>query len=115
MNHQCVMFRHGSGRIYQWEFSGPEGRLEILPAGNILLDDMDAQRDAVLCGAGLGYLYHEQVKDELAAGRLVPVLEAWLPEQPSLQFYYPNRHYMSSALRAFIDHIKAASPAAVSR
>lgn len=115
VNHQCVMFRHGSGRIYQWEFSGPEGRLEILPAGNILLDDMDAQRDAVLCGAGLGYLYHKQVKDELAAGRLVPVLEAWLPEQPSLQFYYPNRHYMSSALRAFIDHIKAASPAAASR
>ncbi|SQA98835.1 Uncharacterised protein [Cedecea neteri] len=35
------------------------------------------------------------------------MLEDWLPELPPFQFYYPNRQYMPSALRAFVDYIKA--------
>ncbi|WP_324029970.1 LysR family transcriptional regulator [Pantoea sp. JZ2] len=113
--HPCVMFRHRSGRIYQWEFNGPDGQFALLPGGNIILDDMDSQLDAVLQGAGLGYLYYEQVKDHLANGSLISVVEDWLPERPSLQFYYPNRQYMSSALRTFIDYIKAAPLSTFSR
>jgi DNA-binding transcriptional LysR family regulator len=107
VDHQCIVFRFTSGRPYLWEFDGPDGRLEIAPAGNIVLDDFDSGLEAVLCGAGVGYLYYDQVKDHLASGRLINVLDEWLPERPSLQLYYPNRQYMSCGLRAFLDYIKA--------
>lgn len=106
VDHQSVVFRFHHGRIYHWEFEGPEGELAIVPSGNIVVDDFDSVLEAVLNGAGVGYLYHEQVKTYLATGQLVSVLEDWLPERPSLQFYYPNRQYMPCGLRAFLDYIK---------
>lgn len=107
VNHQSVIFRLQSGRIYNWEFEGPEGKLEIAPVGSIILDDMDSTLEAVLCGAGLGYLYYDQVKAYLANGTLVTTLGKWLPEFPSLQLYYLSRQYMPSPLRAFLDYVKA--------
>lgn len=107
VNHQSVIFCYPSGRPYYWEFYGPEGRMEVAPCGNITLDCMDAILEAVLCGAGIGYLYHQQVAAHLESGRLVPMLEAWLPELPPLQLYYPGRQYMPGPLRAFLDFIKA--------
>lgn len=107
VNHQCVVFRFPSGRPYHWEFEGPEGRLEVASSGNIVLDDMDAELDAVLMGAGAGYLFYDQVKPYLESGQLVSVLDEWLPERPGFQLYYPNRQYMSCGLRAFLDYIKA--------
>lgn len=106
MNHQCILFRYSSGRNYHWEFDGPDGKLEIVPSGNISLDDLDSELDAVLLGAGVGYLYYEQVKEHLASGKLVSVLDEWLPERPNFQLYYPNRQYMPFGLRAFLDYIK---------
>ncbi|CAI0722896.1 D-malate degradation protein R [Serratia quinivorans] len=106
IHHQSVVFRFQSGRPYLWEFESPSEKLEVAPVGNIMLDDMDSALEAVLCGAGLGYLYYEQVKEHLQSGKLVKVLDDWLPERPSLQLYYPNRQYMSGPLRAFIDYMK---------
>lgn len=106
IHHQSVIFRFQSGRPYLWEFENPSGKLEVAPVGNIMLDDMDSALEAVLCEAGLGYLYYEQVKEHLQSGKLAKVLDDWLPERPSLQLYYPNRQYMSGPLRAFIDYMK---------
>jgi DNA-binding transcriptional LysR family regulator len=107
VDHQCVVFRFPSGRPYNWEFEGPEGKLEIAAPGNIVVDDMDAELEAVLTGAGVGFLYYEQVKAYLENGQLISVLEDWLPERPGFHVYYPNRQYMSCGLRAFLDYIKA--------
>ncbi|BDH47654.1 LysR family transcriptional regulator [Salmonella enterica subsp. enterica serovar Choleraesuis] len=107
VNHQCVVFRYPSKRHYLWDFTTPEGPLEIATRGKILLDDMDVQLDAVLDGAGIGYLYMEQVKPWLENGKLVSVLGEYLPERPPFMLYYPNRQFMPFGLRAFVDFIKA--------
>ncbi|EOV7961529.1 TPA: LysR family transcriptional regulator, partial [Shigella flexneri] len=80
--------------------------LEIAVAGNIILDDVDAELEAVLMGAGIGYLLYEQIKEYLDTGRLECVLEDWITERPGFQVYYPNRQYMSCGLRAFLDYVK---------
>jgi len=105
-SHQNILLRFKSGRSYLWEFEGPEGKLIVNPSGNIILDDMDSALEAVLCGAGIGYLDHKQVKKYLADGQLISVLESWLPEYAPLQFYYPRNRYMSCSLRTFINYIK---------
>lgn len=107
VDHQSVIFRFPSGRPYLWEFVGPEGKLEVAPNGNIILDDVDAMLDATLLGAGIAFLYYDQVKSHLESGQLVSVLDEWLPEQPGFQLYYPSRQYMTCGLRAFVDYIKS--------
>ncbi|CTY85266.1 DNA-binding transcriptional regulator [Escherichia coli] len=62
--------------------------------------------EAVLMGAGIGYLLYEQIKEYLDTGRLECVLEDWSTERPGFQIYYPNRQYMSCGLRAFLDYVK---------
>jgi DNA-binding transcriptional LysR family regulator len=104
--HQCIVFRLQSGRPYVWEFEGPGGKVEIAPSGNIVLDDLDSVLEAALCGVGVGYLNYEQARPYLESGKLVSVLEPWLPERPNLQLYYPRNQYMSWSLRAFLDYIK---------
>lgn len=103
LNHQCVVFRYPSGRPFHWPF---KGGMEIAVTGNIIVDDVDAELDAVLMGAGIGYLLYEQIKDHLDQGRLEYVLEDWTTERPGFQIYYPNRQYMPCGLRAFLDYVK---------
>ena len=74
LNHQCVVFRYPSGKPFHWQFAK---ELEIAVAGNIILDDVDAELEAVLMGAGIGYLLYEQIKEYLDTGRLECVLEDW--------------------------------------
>nr|WP_320406633.1 LysR substrate-binding domain-containing protein [Escherichia coli] len=103
LNHQCVVFRYPSGKPFHWQFAK---ELEIAVAGNIILDDVDAELEAVLMGAGIGYLLYEQIKEYLDTGRLECVLGDWSTERPGFQIYYPNRQYMSCGLRAFLDYVK---------
>ena len=102
LNHQCVVFRYPSGKPFHWQFAK---ELEIAVAGNIILDDVDAELEAVLMGAGIGYLLYEQIREYLDTGRLECVLETGA-ERPGFQIYYPNRQYMSCGLRAFLDYVK---------
>lgn len=106
VNHQSIVFNFPNGRPYHWEFEKKSEKLAIASVGNIIVDDMDSALEAVLCGGGLGYLYHGQVAECLKSGKLIQVLDDWLPLRPSLQLYYPNRQYMPSSLRAFIDYVK---------
>ncbi|EKC5874991.1 LysR family transcriptional regulator [Escherichia coli] len=91
------------GKPFHWQFAK---ELEIAVAGNIILDDVDAELEAVLMGAGIGYLLYEQIKEYLDTGRLECVLEDWSTERSGFQIYYPNRQYMSCGLRAFLDYVK---------
>ena len=41
----------------------------------------------------------------IAAGRLVPVLEAFAPPPVPVQLVYPQARIVASKLRAFVDHV----------
>jgi len=63
--------------------------------------------DAALAGVGLAYVFEAQVSSLLDEGRLVRVLEDWCPPYAGFFLYYPSRRQLPSALRAFVDFIKA--------
>ena len=69
---------------------------------------MDLVVQAALDGTGIAFAFEAQVKDLIDAGRLVRVLEDWSPSYPGFYLYYPSRRQMPSALRAFVDFVKAA-------
>jgi DNA-binding transcriptional LysR family regulator len=51
---------------------------------------------------GIGYLMESDVREDIAAGRLVRILEDWTPPLVPLCLYYHNRRNSSAAFQAFI-------------
>lgn len=103
----CIRLRFASGVYYRWEFErgGKELALEI--DGPLTITEQDLTLDAALSGCGIGYLFEGSVKEHLAGGQLVRVLEDWCPYYPGFFLYYPSRRQMPAALRAFVDFTRS--------
>jgi DNA-binding transcriptional LysR family regulator len=106
-HHQCIRARMASGRIYHWEFSRHGENVEIDVPGPLILDESGLMLDAVLEGAGIAYLSDFAVREHLAAGRLVQMLDDWTPPYDGLCLYYPGRRHVPAKLRALIDLVRA--------
>ena len=101
--HRCIRVRLPNGALYRWHFERGGEAVEIDVDGPVTLDDASLARLAVLDGLGLGFFMESDIRDDLAAGRLVRVLEDWTPPLAPLALYYPNRRNPSAAFRSFLD------------
>lgn len=111
--HRCLNYRWPtSGALYRWEFTRGAESLDIAVDGPLVTDEPELGVQAALDGAGIAYLFEHQVRDHIAAGRLVHLLAEWTPPFPGFYLYYPSRRQMARPLRAFIDFLSdpAASP-----
>lgn len=106
MQHHCIRARMPSGILYRWEFARHGETMSLDVPGPLTLDDATLMLDAARAGAGLANLTEWYVADDLAAGRLVRVLEEWVQPFPGLCLYYPGRRHVPAGLRAFIDLIR---------
>ncbi len=107
--HRCIRSRMPSGAIYRWEFARRGESIAVDVAGAITLDEPGLMLDAVRAGMGLAYLTEWNVAEDLAAGRLLRVLEDWTPPFPGLCLYYPGRRHVPAGLRAMIELIREKS------
>jgi DNA-binding transcriptional LysR family regulator len=104
--HVCVRRRFPSGGLYLWELE-KDGIAQSIPVtGTLVLDDDGLVAEAARGGAGLAYLFEAQVAADIAAGRLIRVLDAWCPPFPGFFLYYPSRRQMRPLLRSFVDHVR---------
>lgn len=81
----------------------------LRPAGNIQANDGETLRQLVLNGLGLARLAAFQVEDDIAAGRLMAVLEDHNPgdSEPVHAVYVGQGAYLPVRVRAFMDHLIA--------
>jgi DNA-binding transcriptional LysR family regulator len=112
MRHHCIRARLPSGAIYRWEFAQRSETLTIDVPGVLTLDEPTLARDAAVAGAGLAYMREAWIAQDVAAGRLVSVLNEWMPSAPGLCLYYPGRRNVPASLRAFIEVIREIGPPA---
>jgi DNA-binding transcriptional LysR family regulator len=106
---QCIRFRQGSGRTYDWELERGAALSVITPTGSLIVNDSDLLVRAAVSGVGFAYVIREHVARELTAGELVTVLDDWAPAIPGFFLYFPSRVQMPLKLRAFIDLARQAS------
>ncbi|CAD5109998.1 LysR family transcriptional regulator [Zestomonas carbonaria] len=104
----CIRHRFPSGNYYRWEFERAGIAQEIEVDGPLTLSDVDLMVGPALQGVGLAYVFEDMVKEPIADGRLVQVLEDWCPYYPGLHLYYPSRRQVPAALKAFIEFARAA-------
>jgi len=102
LSHPCVRGRLPNGALIKWRFEKAGEELQLDVEGPITLDESSLARMAVTSGVGIGYLMEADVRDDIAAGRLVRILEDWAPQLAPLCLYYPNRRNASAAFQAFI-------------
>jgi DNA-binding transcriptional LysR family regulator len=75
-------------------------------SGNLTVNHLEALRVVVLQGAAIALLGTEVIGDDLAAGRLVPLLIDDLPPRElPIHVVYASRRHLSAKVRSFVDFL----------
>lgn len=109
--HLCICHRFvTSGILHKWDFEQKGNKLEIVPEGPLIVNDNDIRLFSVLQGVGLAYAFETEVKEYIASGELISVLENWLPPFDGFYLYYASRTHLPPKLRVFIDFMREQFP-----
>lgn len=103
LHHACIRVRLPDGTIYRWHLENAGEVVQVDVQGQLTLDEASLARIAVLEGAGIGCFLEQDVVEDIAAGRLVRLLNDWTPPFPGLCIYYPGRRNPSAGLAAFLE------------
>jgi DNA-binding transcriptional LysR family regulator len=115
LEHECLNWHPTrDAPAYKWEFTEPSAtgrgsrRREIAVAvpGRVTATDSAVNIRLARDGFGLTIVYEDEVRDDVARGELIPVLQDYCEPFPGYYLYYPQRRHASPALRALIDHIR---------
>lgn len=102
LTYPCLRGRLPNGALLRWRFERDGEELQLDVDGPITLDEASLARIAAINGVGIGYFMEADVREDIAAGRLIRILEDWTPPLEPLCLYYPNRRNSSAAFQAFI-------------
>jgi DNA-binding transcriptional LysR family regulator len=106
--HSCINMRFPTlGGLYAWEFEKDGRSLNVRVDGQVTVNDAGFALRAALDGLGIAYLTEDHVRDDLAAGRLVRVLEDWCPPFAGYHLYYPSRRQQSPAFALLVAALRA--------
>jgi len=88
----------------RWTFSRKENeRQSVTMQASIFLDATLAVSQAVCEGAGLSVLPDYVVSNDLASGRLIPVLPRWHLPPGGIHAVFPAARFRPAKVRAFVD------------
>jgi DNA-binding transcriptional LysR family regulator len=102
----CIRVRLPNGALFRWPFVRGGEQVLLDAKGRLTLDEAAIARAAVLDGAGIGFFIEQDVADDIAAGRLVHLLEDWTPPRPGFSLYYPGRRNPSAGFAAFLSMVR---------
>ncbi|SIQ51821.1 DNA-binding transcriptional regulator, LysR family [Rhizobium sp. RU20A] len=103
---RCIRARLPNNALFRWQFEKDGEAVQIDVQGSITLDESSLVSIAARSGLGLGYVMEADVRGDIAAGRLVRVLEDWTPTLPPLALYYPGRKNPPAAFTAFMQAVR---------
>ncbi|WP_111642263.1 LysR family transcriptional regulator [Marinimicrobium alkaliphilum] len=99
-----TLYRGTSEESALWVLENDAGeRQQVRHKPRYLTTDMLALKSAALAGVGIVQLPVLMLTEELAQGKLVPVLPNWRPPREVIHIVFPSRRGMLPAVRALID------------
>ncbi|WP_114392950.1 LysR family transcriptional regulator [Oleisolibacter albus] len=105
--HDCINLRlPTSGGLYAWEFEKDGREVRVRVEGQLTFDSLAFCQRAALDGFGLAFLPEDQVRAEIAAGRLLRVLADWCPPFPGYHLYYPSRRHPAPAFSLLLEALR---------
>lgn len=90
-----------------WPFRDAQGHVTaVVPTGNALVSDGESMRLLVLTGLGISRLSMFHIGPDIAAGRLVPLLESHNPgDTETIHAVYVGGGHLPARVRAFLDYL----------
>ena len=87
-----------------WHFTAPDGKpVSVSVSGNLLSASAEIIRAVASAGQGVCLAPAFIIAEDLAAGRLVPIMRDYRPVEMVMNALYPHRHHLSAKVRGFID------------
>ena len=77
-------------------------------SGNLVVNNGDLYRRAVVDGLGIGYMASFLAEDDVRSGRLIELFPARRVVSSHIYAVYPERRNLPLKTRAFIDHVREA-------
>lgn len=109
VGHECINWHPtASAPPYRWEFTENGRDFAVDVRARVLTNDPGLNVRLARAGAGLTLGDERRVRDGLASGELVAVLEEFSTPFPGFYLYYPQRRHASPTLRALIDYLRDA-------
>jgi DNA-binding transcriptional LysR family regulator len=106
-SHRCINLRFRTGgNLYAWEFEKDGRELSIRVEGQLVLNNVHLLRQAARDGAGIAYMIEDHVLAELAAGKLVRILEDWCAPFSGYHLYYPSARQPSAAFALLVEELR---------
>jgi DNA-binding transcriptional LysR family regulator len=105
LQHPCIRTRFSSGAMMDWEFEKDGHVVKVAPPAALIASGLALR--AAIDGVGYWATFEGYVREALASGQLVSVLEEWCPPFPGPYLYYPSRRQPPPALAAFVAFVAA--------
>lgn len=104
--HQCLTFGNSGNQPRGWLFE-IDGQIEAVRVGGTLeCNDGAVLHDWALAGRGLAWRSMWEVRDDLRAGRLVTVLDAYQAPDNGIYAVFAQRRHLPLRVRMFVDFLK---------
>lgn len=100
-DHDTLVMTAGIGG-FVWPFEGPDGYIEARVRPRAESNDFEAVCRMAVEGLGIARLPSWVAFEHLEAGRLVPVLNDYRPEDLGVHVLYPSRRHRSAKLERFL-------------
>jgi len=101
-DHNCLIFTY-SKDIKEWLFIKDGQTQSVEVTGNYNVNNSEALREALLQGVGIGRLPTFVAGPDIKSGELVSLFEEYQMPDKTIYAVFPERQYLPSKVRAFID------------
>ena len=111
VQHDCLTLSSDASQTRGWAFRVPQpgGSTEVVhlkPGGPLDCSDGQVLHDWCLGGWGIAWRSTWEVEAEIAAGRLVAVLEDFAAPPNGIYVVFPQRKHLPLRVRLWIDYLK---------
>lgn len=108
-DHLCLS--HSELAVSEWRFLDAQQRpLTPEVRGPVRINNGEAMRQLALAGVGIVYLPTFFIGPDIRAGRLIPLLKAFTPQDSALYAVYPHARHLSPKVRVFVDFLAQSFP-----
>ena len=105
--HRCLTLSSEASQTRGWAFTVEGQVMHLRPSGPVDCSDGQVLHDWCLQGMGIAWRSTWEVEQDLAAGRLVSVLDGFAAPPNGVYAVFPQRKHLPLRLRLWIDFLKA--------
>lgn len=104
--HDCLTFGTYGNQARGWQFVIDGQLVSMRVQGAMACNDGAVLRDWAVAGRGLAWRSMWEVGEDLKAGRLVTVLDAFAAPDNAIHAVFPQRRHLPLRVRMLIDYLK---------